>query len=55
MTGAQGADADGGLWPKGVRAITLFIEDLDAAKAFYGKVFELPIARGRQLGCLSIR
>jgi catechol 2,3-dioxygenase-like lactoylglutathione lyase family enzyme len=28
-------------WPKGISAITLFVEDLDAAKQFYGKVFGL--------------
>ena len=30
-------------WPKGISAITLFVEDLDAAKQFYIKVFGLPI------------
>jgi lactoylglutathione lyase len=30
-------------WPKGITAITLFVEDLDAAKRFYGDVFGLPI------------
>ena len=30
-------------WPKGISAITLFVEDLDATKAFYGKVFGLPV------------
>ncbi|MGI8868952.1 MAG: VOC family protein [Mycobacteriales bacterium] len=30
-------------WPSGVNAITLFVEDLDAAKEFYGKVFGLPV------------
>ena len=30
-------------WPKGIDAITLFVEDLDTAKAFYRDVFELPI------------
>jgi len=32
-----------GAWPKGIRAITLFVDDLIAAKEFYGKVFGLPI------------
>jgi catechol 2,3-dioxygenase-like lactoylglutathione lyase family enzyme len=32
-----------GSWPGGITAITLFVEDLDAAKAFYQRVFELPI------------
>jgi catechol 2,3-dioxygenase-like lactoylglutathione lyase family enzyme len=30
-------------WPGGVAAITLFVEDLDAARSFYQKVFGLPI------------
>ena len=29
-------------WPAGISAITLFVEDLDATKQFYGKVFGLP-------------
>ncbi len=35
---AQTAD-----WPKGINAITLFVEDLQTAKAFYQTVFELPV------------
>jgi catechol 2,3-dioxygenase-like lactoylglutathione lyase family enzyme len=31
-------------WPGGISAITLFVEDLDAAKRFYGEVFGLPVA-----------
>ena len=31
------------LRPDGVYAITLFVEDLAAAKAFYGAVFDLPV------------
>jgi catechol 2,3-dioxygenase-like lactoylglutathione lyase family enzyme len=30
-------------WPGGISAITLFVEDLEAAKAFYGRAFGLPI------------
>jgi len=30
-------------WPKGIGAITLFVEDLDAAKRFYRDVFGLPV------------
>ena len=30
-------------WPKRIDAITLFVEDLDTAKAFYSDVFGLPI------------
>ncbi len=33
-----------GSWPSGISAITLFVEDLDAAKRFYGEVFGLPVA-----------
>jgi catechol 2,3-dioxygenase-like lactoylglutathione lyase family enzyme len=31
-------------WPKGIGAITLFVEDLEAAKRFYREVFGLPVA-----------
>jgi catechol 2,3-dioxygenase-like lactoylglutathione lyase family enzyme len=31
-------------WPSGISAITAFVEDLDAAKQFYGEVFGLPVA-----------
>jgi catechol 2,3-dioxygenase-like lactoylglutathione lyase family enzyme len=31
-------------WPTGIFAITLFVEDLQAAKQFYLNVFGLPIA-----------
>ena len=30
-------------WPKNIFAITLFVEDLDAAKQFYHQVFGLPV------------
>jgi lactoylglutathione lyase len=30
-------------WKKGVGAITLFVEDVPEAKAFYQRVFDLPI------------
>jgi catechol 2,3-dioxygenase-like lactoylglutathione lyase family enzyme len=30
-------------WPKGIQAITLFVEDLNAAKRFYQEVFGLPV------------
>jgi len=32
-----------GAWPGPIAAITLFVEDLAAAKRFYGEVFELPV------------
>jgi predicted enzyme related to lactoylglutathione lyase len=31
-------------WPGKISAITLFVEDLDAAKKFYREVFDLPVA-----------
>jgi len=31
-------------WPKGIFAITLFVEDVEVAKRFYQDVFGLPIA-----------
>ncbi len=33
-----------GRWPGGIAAITLFVEDLEAAKRFYREVFQLPVA-----------
>jgi len=30
-------------WPRGIHAITLFVEDLPAAREFYQRVFGLPI------------
>lgn len=30
-------------WPKGIGAITLFVEDLKEARRFYLEVFELPV------------
>jgi catechol 2,3-dioxygenase-like lactoylglutathione lyase family enzyme len=33
-----------GEWPAAIAAITLFVEDLEAAKRFYRQVFELPVA-----------
>ena len=32
-----------GSWPKGISAITVFTEDLEATKRFYREVFGLPI------------
>ncbi len=31
-------------WPRGIGAITLFVEDVEAAKRFYREVFGLPLA-----------
>jgi len=41
VTQEQGEDA--GSWPKGVGAITLFVDDLEATKRFYMEVFGLPV------------
>ena len=30
-------------WPKGIGAITLFVEELEASKRFYQKTFGLPV------------
>lgn len=30
-------------WVTGVSAITLVVEDLDTAKEFYGRVFDVPV------------
>ena len=35
--------SENGAWPAGIGAITLFVEDLAAAKAFYHEVFGLPV------------
>jgi catechol 2,3-dioxygenase-like lactoylglutathione lyase family enzyme len=40
---AQDNEAATTAWPGGIAAITLFVEDLDAAKRFYGDVFRLPV------------
>ena len=32
-----------GAWPGAIAAITLFVDDLEAAKRFYREVFELPV------------
>jgi catechol 2,3-dioxygenase-like lactoylglutathione lyase family enzyme len=39
--GRRGADVD--TWAKNIDAITLFVEDLAATKAFYVEVFGLPV------------
>jgi catechol 2,3-dioxygenase-like lactoylglutathione lyase family enzyme len=40
----RGSGQDVGLWPRGIGAVTVFVEDLDATKRFYREVFGLPIA-----------
>ena len=43
MAEAPGRSEEVGSWPKAIGAITLFVEDLEAAKRFYGEVFGLPV------------
>jgi catechol 2,3-dioxygenase-like lactoylglutathione lyase family enzyme len=43
MNVTQGKGAEEGAWPGAIAAITLFVEDLEAAKRFYGEVFGLPV------------
>jgi catechol 2,3-dioxygenase-like lactoylglutathione lyase family enzyme len=38
-----GKGAEASAWPTGIYAITLFVEDLAAAKKFYQKAFGLPV------------
>lgn len=37
----EATERDG--WPGAIAAITLFVEDLEAARRFYGDVFQLPV------------
>jgi len=39
----QRESTEQGAWPEAIAAITLFVEDLEAAKRFYQEVFELPV------------
>ena len=39
----QSAQSNGGAWPAGIAAITIFQEDLESAKRFYEQVFRLPV------------
>ena len=43
MIETGGRSAAEGSWPKGIAAITLFVEDLEAAKRFYREVFGLSV------------
>jgi predicted enzyme related to lactoylglutathione lyase len=43
MDEPTGKDTEMNPWPKGISAITLFVEDLESAKQFYGEVFGLPV------------
>ena len=44
MVAASESGTEVGSWPRGIGAITLFVEDFEAAKRFYREVFGLPIA-----------
>jgi catechol 2,3-dioxygenase-like lactoylglutathione lyase family enzyme len=43
MDPITGQAAELNAWPKGIFAVTLFVEDLQAAKQFYLKTFGLPV------------
>lgn len=43
MDQKTGGGGEAGPWPRDIFAITLFVEDLAAAKAFYQQVFGLPV------------
>src|ERR1700689_4274966 len=43
MGDAPDEEAKAASWPSRIGAITLFVEDLGAAKRFYQKVFGLPV------------
>ena len=44
MNAIQKEGTEEATWPGAIAAITLFVEDLEAAKRFYQEVFELPVA-----------
>jgi catechol 2,3-dioxygenase-like lactoylglutathione lyase family enzyme len=44
MVVTSGKGGGAGSWPRGIGAITLFVEDLEAAKQFYREVFGLSVA-----------
>ncbi len=43
MAKSPGRGEEVGSWPRGIGAITLFIEDLEAARRFDREVFRLPV------------
>jgi catechol 2,3-dioxygenase-like lactoylglutathione lyase family enzyme len=43
MDQVSGKGTDLSSWPQGIYAITLFVEELQAAREFYQKVFGLPV------------
>ena len=44
MDPITGQNANMSSWPQGIAAITLFVEDLAAARQFYRETFGLPLA-----------
>lgn len=40
------------VWPKGIYAVTLFVENLDVAKQFYQKAFGLPVVFEGDTSCV---
>jgi catechol 2,3-dioxygenase-like lactoylglutathione lyase family enzyme len=44
MTVPQEESNEQRMWPGAIAAITVFVEDLEAAKRFYREVFDLPVA-----------
>ena len=43
MNVSENERTEQGAWPGAIAAITLFVEDLEAAKRFYREVFRLPV------------
>jgi catechol 2,3-dioxygenase-like lactoylglutathione lyase family enzyme len=43
MSVSEDERSEQGTWPGAIAAITLFVEDLEAAKRFYREAFELPV------------
>ena len=43
MSGIAESSAKTNAWPRGIFAITLFVENLEEAKEFYQRVFGLPV------------
>ena len=52
MEPITGKDMQAGAWLKGIYAITLFVEDVEAAKEFYRKVFGLPVVFEDENSCV---
>ncbi len=42
-SGSTRTDETGAGWPSGIAAVTVFVEDLAAAKRFYAEAFGLPV------------